>query len=145
MVIGGLVPPKNGNVTLDSQNPLKMKDKIGVYIEDSEVYGHLSVNDILTFTKKIKGNISEVFELPQGSRRFSSLSTGNRKKVMLTFALSGHPKALVLDEPFANLDEKAVLSLREFISKFEGAVILTTQEDEKICSAQYDVDKWTVK
>lgn len=43
------------------------------------------------------------------------LSKGNQKKVGIIAALIGHPKVVILDEPFANLDPSTVSRLKRIL------------------------------
>ena len=55
--------------------------------------------------------------------------TGNEKvKVLLAQALFGNPDILLLDEPTNDLDIKAVLWLEDFLSTFEGIVIVVSHD-----------------
>jgi ABC-type multidrug transport system ATPase subunit len=57
------------------------------------------------------------------------LSGGYRRKLTLAQALLGQPKLLILDEPFAGLDQNAIESLIQIFNQFfdeGGTVILTT-------------------
>jgi ABC-2 type transport system ATP-binding protein len=57
------------------------------------------------------------------------LSGGYRRKLTLAQALIGHPNLLILDEPFAGLDQNAIESLIQIMNQFfdeGGTVILTT-------------------
>ncbi len=56
-----------------------------------------------------------------------ALSLGMARRVALVRALIGHPKLLVLDEPFASLDPKSATGLAQLISnaaRRDGALVL---------------------
>ena len=59
----------------------------------------------------------------------SSLSTGNKKKVMLVCALINDPDVIILDEPFANLDDTTVIDVQNMIeqwTKEEKTIIIVS-------------------
>ena len=71
----------------------------------------------------------EEFDLDP-SKKLKRLSKGEKLKFQFAFALSHHPKLLVLDEPTANFDPRFQKKFREIITKFvsdgEHSVILAT-------------------
>lgn len=74
------------------------------------------------------------------SRRFSTLSTGERQRVLIARALMSEPKILLLDEPCMGLDplsrEEFLESLHTlFAEKFEMTIITVTHHVEEITSA----------
>lgn len=54
-------------------------------------------------------------EILQSKKFLRDLSKGNMKKVGIVAALIGHPKVVILDEPFANLDPTTVSRLKRII------------------------------
>lgn len=53
----------------------------------------------------------------QQSRYIRDLSTGNAKKVGVVAALLPQPELLVLDEPFANLDPRSQIQLKDLLRR----------------------------
>lgn len=70
--------------------------------------------------------------------------TGSEKvKVLLAQALFGNPDILLLDEPTNDLDIKAVLWLEDFLSTFEGIVIVVSHDRyflNEVCTHMVDID-----
>lgn len=58
---------------------------------------HVAIHEILKVINLI----------PYKHKLCSSLSTGERKKLMLGIALIGNPKVLILDEPTTGMDPSA--------------------------------------
>lgn len=64
-------------------------------------------------------------------QKISSYSSGMKKKLALLLAFTGNPKLILLDEPFATLDQDAQAGLRSLINERVGkgcSFLLTTHQ-----------------
>lgn len=71
------------------------------------------------------------------------LIESDKVKVLLAQALFGNPDVLLLDEPTNGLDVKAVLWLQDFLSTFEGVVIIVSHDRyflNEVCTHMVDID-----
>jgi ABC-2 type transport system ATP-binding protein len=88
-----------------------LKKYIGYVPADVSYYSNMTASTLLQYSAKfyglkadsIIGNYAERFQLNL-HRKFSDLSTGNRKKVAIIQSLIHQPRLLILDEPTNGLD-----------------------------------------
>ena len=99
----------------DSYHAMKLMRRIGPFYDQfDEVLYHTLLNR---------------FRLPLG-KPFSEFSAGMKVKLSIIFALSHHPKLMILDEPTANLDpvsRREVLDLLyEFMQQEDHSLLFST-------------------
>lgn len=67
-------------------------------------------------------------------RKFHTLSSGEKQRILLLRAMVSNPEILVLDEPFANLDFAAKVEFSELLSevhtKFKASILITHRVEE---------------
>jgi len=61
-------------------------------------------------------------------RRMAELQGGQKVRVLLAQALFGHPQALLLDEPTNHLDLDSIHWLCEFLTRYEGTLIVISHD-----------------
>lgn len=115
----------------------KIKEEIGVVLDDMFLPEILSVKDINSILKDVYKNWDsdlyfsylKEFDI-NPDKQIKALSKGMRKKVEIASALSHHPKLLILDEPTSGLDpviRNEVLDLfLKFIADEEHTILLST-------------------
>lgn len=119
------------------ENEKKIKEEIGVVLDDSFFSEYLNPTDI----NKIMRNIYkrwdenlyfkyiEDFKLPK-DKITKEYSSGMKMKLKIAVALSHHPKLLVLDEPTSGLDPVArneILDIfQDFIQDEEHAILVSS-------------------
>ncbi|MDR0437525.1 MAG: ABC-F family ATP-binding cassette domain-containing protein [Bacteroidales bacterium] len=59
---------------------------------------------------------------------FSNLSGGERRKLYLLKVLMSNPNFLILDEPTNDLDIYTLMMLEEFLSQFQGCLVIVTHD-----------------
>lgn len=118
-VLAGLLRPSAGTVRLFGR-PLTMKDeelrgRIGYAGHRSGLYGRLTVMENLELFARLHGTGAGrpqrmLDELGLSDRRNTpagELSAGYRRRAAVARALLHEPDLLLLDEPYANLDDEA--------------------------------------
>src|SRR6201994_3240424 len=80
-------------------------------------------------------------------RKMSELQGGQKVRVLLAQALFGSPPALLLDEPTNYLDLESVHWLQDYLSHYEGVLIVISHDRHflnSICTHVADIDYETV-
>ena len=84
---------------------------------------------------------------PLHARQMSELQGGQKVRVLLAQALFGHPAALLLDEPTNYLDLESIHWLQNFLSRYEGTLIVISHDRHflnSISTHTADIDYQTI-
>ena len=147
----GLLQPKTGSIhILDEDLTHKAKQRmqaIGLVFQDAEtqIVGQTVEKDIrfgmenLGLPKEVQENrLEEVLALldlhKQRNQRPRTLSGGEKRRLAIAGLLVMDPRLLVLDEPFANLDYRSVVSVLSTLLRLQKAghtIILVSHEVDK--------------
>jgi sodium transport system ATP-binding protein len=155
-MILGLLSPTSGEAWIGGKSsidsPDEVKRRVGLVAAGTGVYPYLTAREMLLFFADLYGmDVTQAaVELERlgtllGISGFlnqpcSTLSTGQKQRVMLARAIIHRPPVLLLDEPTLGLDVIGSQIVSEFIEhiKSEGkAVILCTHrldEAERLCT-----------
>jgi len=152
-VLAGLQPLTDGWVRLagrtleDPQTGVRVPAqhrRTGLVPQDSLLFPHLSVLDQVAFGPRHQGLTRALSRARAAvwldrtgldrlaSRRPAELSGGQARRVAITRALAAEPQMLLLDEPLAALDVRAVVELRTFLHHHlrdhDGVTVLVTHD-----------------
>ncbi|MBM4183854.1 MAG: LPS export ABC transporter ATP-binding protein [Gemmatimonadetes bacterium] len=151
-MIVGLIPPAAGTVHLDDEDltrtPMYMRARkgIGYLAQEPSVFRKLTVEEnVLAILETLglpkdeqRQRLEELLgELGLTSLRKNkaySLSGGERRRLEITRALVQRPKFMLLDEPFAGIDPKAVDGIQQIVHGLRGrgiGVIITDHSVEQ--------------
>lgn len=160
-MICGLLHPSSGAVYLNGSDitklPLHARSNMGIgYLpQESSIFKDLSVEENLLLAaeasiksvKERKIRIEKMLEEfniePIRTRKGVSLSGGERRRVEIARALVKNPKFVLLDEPFAGVDPKAVVDIQNIILKLielDIGVLITdhnVRETLSVCHRSY--------
>jgi iron(III) transport system ATP-binding protein len=139
--IAGLERPDAGTITIDGERVFgpgvdiaPERRRIGMVFQDWALFPHLSVGANvgygLTRDERRSGRIEESLELVglggYAGRMPSTLSGGQQQRVALARALAPRPRAILLDEPFSNLDTSLRVQVRTEVHALLSQLGITT-------------------
>ncbi len=132
-VIAGLVTPRSGVVRVggtaffDAARRLNLSPqarRVGYVPQQYLLFPHLSAAENVRYGLRDasrKHRVTELLELvdllEHAHKRPNRLSGGQQQRVALARALASEPDVLLLDEPFAALDETVRASLRRYLAE----------------------------
>lgn len=143
-IISGLLAKDSGEIRvcgLDvNTEPVKVKERIGVVPDDSNLYPELTcfrnldyLGELYGLDRKTRGkriqNLLGVFDLQDRAKMpFRALSRGLKRRLVLAAAMIHNPEILFLDEPTIGLDVPSARALRKHIKHInqKGTTIFLT-------------------
>ena len=127
--IEGLRAYDDGNITVNG--------KIGIQLQSSALQAYIKpMEAVKLFAKWNKtapdNEMLQTLGIPElAKKKYSALSTGQKRRLHLALALIGNPDIIFLDEPTAGLDVEGRVSLHEQIRtlKSQGKTIILASHD----------------
>jgi sodium transport system ATP-binding protein len=154
-MVMGLLSPDEGFAEVDGvrtgPNSAAVRAKIGMVSTNDGVYPWLTVREMLLYFADLYAVEQDVAQARLGElasalslsrflhQRCSTLSTGQRQRVILARGLMHDPPVMLLDEPTRGLDVVGSQTVFEFIAHLKSsgkAVLLSTHrldEAERVC------------
>lgn len=157
-MIEALRPIDKGTVTLAgldvARNPHKVKQIIGVQLQSTNFYDHLTLRELLVmfggmYNQKVHPDklLEEVNLKDKAKSEVNTLSGGQKQRFSVASALVNKPVVLFLDEPTTGLDPQARRNLWDLIRSIQQkgiTVVLTThymEEAQLLCDRVAIMDK----
>ena len=137
-IIGGLVGDFEGRVTVDGELVSGTHPAFGMVFQEESAFPWRSVIDNVAFPLELTGmakrkrherarHFISMVGLDGFERRYpSELSGGMRQRVAIARTLASEPRILLMDEPFAALDEQTRLLLGDKVLQIHQQLRQTT-------------------
>lgn len=151
-LLSGILPCDNNKILINN-SPLKLNneqfncDKISILPQNIKMFEKsiidLIINEDIIINKQIstKFNVNNIissiidssFDSMSNNIDISQLSGGEKKKILLSLIFSSNTDLIILDEPFAELDNNAKQVLVELINTYikNKIIIIITHEIPK--------------
>ncbi len=168
-MIVGFLKPKRGIILLDGKDitdlPMYIRSKRGLsYLpQEPSIFRKLSVEDNIRLVVQTRADLVK-FEQEQlveelleefgiaavRKQKGYTLSGGERRRTEIARALGCSPRFLLLDEPFAGIDPKAVYEIKQLIRSLaaKGIGILLTDHNVRdtlsITSSSYIINEGSI-
>ena len=143
-ILATLVSPSDGDVQYGQQSARRgdalVRQRIGLLAHELHLSAELTARQNLAFFARLYG-LGEVPAVDAALDRAGladraddqvlGFSRGMRQRLGLERTLLHAPRLVLLDEPFTGLDDRAVATVRERISRLagEGAIVLVATHD----------------
>lgn len=145
-ILAGLIPPTEGQVTLNGEQITKPTARIGMAFQSSTLFPYLTVKENIAFGPKLQGQEEAKAEAIDaiiktiGLQGFEKvyphqLSGGMAQRVSLGRAIVNDPEILLLDEPLGALDAFTRLRLQEEL------IALWQQTKMTMIMVTHDIDE----
>ncbi len=144
-IFSTLLRPTEGLLEVMGKNSRLYRDEARRYLffigHQSFLYDDLTAIENIEFAMGLRGWAPTLNEIrmildrvgigPFGAQKSRYLSAGMQKRLALAKALLARPHLLLLDEPYAALDEKGIVLMNQCIKEFQekGTAVLMTSHD----------------
>ncbi|MBK1781459.1 ATP-binding cassette domain-containing protein [Advenella sp. WQ 585] len=169
--IAGLLTPDSGGIKIKNRvlfdkekniNIVPQERHVGYILQNYALFPHLTIEQNVGFGLNRKGLFNTVsrdnreniyhwldrFQITDLARQYpGQLSGGQQQRVALARALIIEPEILLLDEPFAALDKKLRIHMREEVKELQEELkiplMLITHDEEDIKAFSADLIEFT--
>jgi lipopolysaccharide export system ATP-binding protein len=148
-MITGLIKPERGQIELDGYDvthlPMYQRARLGIgYLpQEASIFRGLNVEENIRAVLEVVepdrrrresdlNSLLDEFEIGRHRKTPSiALSGGERRRVEIARALASRPNYMLLDEPFAGIDPKAVIDIQRLVRRLtkRGIGVLITDHN----------------
>ena len=156
--MSGLDRPEQGEVVIDGENILKLKqkavdkfraEKIGFIFQSFFVQGNESVYDNVGLPleiarvprserkRRIQRALTSVEMLDKVRNKAKNLSGGQKQRLAIAKAIANHPKIIFADEPTGNLDNITSELVEDMLfgyNRDQGVTLIIVTHDEDLAA-----------
>jgi len=137
----GLRQPTTGSLSVlgvdPVRSPARLRDLIGVQLQSSSLPGSMTPREAMEFFcayHQVPSRHDLLDRLGLGEKKlaqFSTLSTGQQRRLALAIAVAHDPPVVLLDEPTAGLDVGSRVELHEVMRELQvkGSTIILATHD----------------
>ncbi len=120
----------NGEIADEGNTYVQPKERgIGLVFQDYSLFPHLNVYKNISYGTKNKELVEELIKIMEIENIRNSavynLSGGQQQRVAIARTIASMPKAVLLDEPFSNLDKDIKEQIKELIRKLNKKYNMT--------------------
>ena len=152
-IIMGLLKPKSGRVIIFDEDRIEQDDfqevreRVGYLFQDpdNQLFSPTVEEDVAFGPLNLGKSKKEAFNLVEkslelvGMKNYRkkvtyNLSQGEKKLISFAAVMAMEPEILLLDEPFASLDEKAVTRMTSILNKITQPFIIVSHNNELLDS-----------
>lgn len=138
-IAAGLLRPTEGEISVGGKSPLESRASIGYLGTDPLLYPNLTAIENL-------GIFAELYDAPFGeavrligevgldhkkSSLVRTLSQGETQRVAIARSLLHNPDYLIVDEPFAGLDDESAAAFGPLIAREGRTTIIATHDIDR--------------
>ncbi len=142
-ILATLARPTRGTAVIAGfdcvREPERVRERVGLVAHGTLIYEDLTAEENLRFWRVLSGGRALAADLrealaavelePYAGERVRSFSAGMKRRLSLARVVLARPQVLLLDEPFAGLDQRGKKWLEEYLHAFKaggGAIVMVT-------------------